>query len=143
MKKQVEYPDFLEIQIDPSLSVFLKNIALASDIEKTDDDRVSLMTVHLSKGLEFPIIFIVGMEENLFPSMLSVKNSANLEEERRLFYVALTRAKKQVILSSATTRNRWGKLGYGVPSRFIEEIGQERLTRYVPGKIKDRETRNL
>lgn len=128
---------------DPSLSVFLKNIALASDIEKTDDDRVSLMTVHLSKGLEFPIIFIVGMEENLFPSMLSVKNSANLEEERRLFYVALTRAKKQVILSSATTRNRWGKLGYGVPSRFIEEIGQERLTRYVPGKIKDRETRNL
>ncbi|AID37427.1 ATP-dependent helicase [Candidatus Walczuchella monophlebidarum] len=115
---------------DNSLSVFLKNIALASDIEKTDDDRVSLMTVHLSKGLEFTIIFIVGMEENLFPSMLSVKNSANLEEERRLFYVALTRAKKQVILSYATTRHRWG----GFPSRFIEEIGQERLTRYVHRK---------
>ncbi|XOD69394.1 MAG: ATP-dependent helicase [Flavobacteriales bacterium AspAUS03] len=108
-----------------SLADFLENVALATDADKVDQadtDKVSLMTIHLSKGLEFPMVFIVGLEENLFPSMLSLSSRADLEEERRLFYVALTRAQKRVLLSYAVTRYRWGKLIDSEPSRFIEEI---------------------
>ncbi|XCI74663.1 MAG: UvrD-helicase domain-containing protein [Flavobacteriales bacterium] len=115
-----------------SLAGFLENIALATDIDKVDSedtDRVSLMTIHLSKGLEFPIIFIVGLEENLFPSMLSISSQADLEEERRLFYVALTRAQKLVLLSYAVTRYRWGKLIDSEQSRFIEEIDVQCIDR--------------
>lgn len=117
---------------DTSLASFLENIALDTDTERNDEQtqaRVSLMTVHLSKGLEFPVVFIVGLEENLFPSMLSLTTRADLEEERRLFYVALTRAQKQAVLSYALTRYRWGKLIDGEPSRFIEEIDQDRVIR--------------
>lgn len=115
---------------DVSLAAFLENVALATDIaDDNEEDRVSLMTVHLSKGLEFPVVFIVGLEENLFPSMLSLTTRADLEEERRLFYVALTRAQKQAVLSYALTRYRWGKLIDGQPSRFIEEINQDRLAK--------------
>ncbi|XOD66907.1 MAG: ATP-dependent helicase [Flavobacteriales bacterium Tduv] len=116
----------------PSLPGFLENIALATDADRTnpeDNDKVSLMTIHLSKGLEFPVVFIVGLEENLFPSMLSMNSQVDLEEERRLFYVALTRAQNQAFLSYAVTRFRWGKLIDSEPSRFIEEIDERHLDR--------------
>ena len=83
------------------------------------------MTVHLAKGLEFPVVSIVGMEEDLFPSMLSMNSRSELEEERRLFYVALTRAKEKAYLTYAQSRYRWGKLIDAEPSRFIEEIDEK------------------
>ena len=99
--------DFIEVQNskneDASLSYFLEDVALATDFDNEKDDvpRVSLMTIHLSKGLEFPYVYIVGLEENLFPSAMSMNTRSEIEEERRLFYVALTRAEKQVYLSYA------------------------------------------
>ncbi len=113
-----------ERQEDDSLALFLEDVALATDLDKDKDDkpRVSLMTIHLAKGLEFPYVFIVGLEENLFPSAMSMNTRSEVEEERRLFYVALTRAEKQVYLSYARSRYRWGKLADCDPSRFLEEI---------------------
>ncbi|MBS9766035.1 MAG: UvrD-helicase domain-containing protein [Flavobacteriaceae bacterium] len=121
---------------DASLTAFLEDVALATDFdsEKEDIPRVSLMTIHLAKGLEFPYIHIVGMEENLFPSGMSMNTRSELEEERRLFYVALTRGEKQVYLSYARTRYRWGKLQDGEPSRFLEEI-DEKYLEYLTPKI--------
>jgi ATP-dependent DNA helicase UvrD/PcrA len=107
------------------LSDFMVDVALLTDAdnEKDEDiDKVTLMTIHASKGLEFPYVFIVGLEENLFPSQMSLNSRADLEEERRLFYVALTRAEKKATLSYATSRYRWGNLITSEPSRFIEEI---------------------
>lgn len=121
--------DFIEGQkeIDGargSLSEFLEDVALATDLDKDtgEDDRVALMTIHLAKGLEFPYVFIVGMEEDLFPSAMSMNTRSELEEERRLFYVALTRAEHQAYLTYAQSRYRWGKLSDSEPSRFIQEI---------------------
>ncbi|MEL0299762.1 MAG: 3'-5' exonuclease, partial [Flavobacteriaceae bacterium] len=111
-----------------SLAEFLEDVALATDFDNDKDehaDRVSLMTVHLAKGLEFPNVFIVGMEEDLFPSALSLITRSELVEERRLFYVALTRAEKLAYLSYAQTRYRWGKLVDAEPSRFLEEIDEQ------------------
>lgn len=109
---------------DESLSYFLETAALASDVqrEELNEAKVSLMTIHLSKGLEFPIVYIVGLEENLFPSVMSSASREDLEEERRLFYVALTRAEKQVYFTYATTRFQWGKVSMTEPSRFLNEI---------------------
>ena len=109
---------------DASLGGFLENIALATDAdnEDEDDNKVNLMTVHLAKGLEFPVVFIAGLEENLFPSMMAVNTRAELEEERRLFYVALTRAEKVAYLTYSVSRFRWGKIIDCEPSRFLEEI---------------------
>lgn len=108
---------------DTSLSSFLENIALATDSDKsTSEDQVSLMTIHLAKGLEFPVVFITGMEEDLFPSMMSVSSREDIEEERRLFYVALTRSEKQAYLSYSISRYKWGKIIDCEPSRFLEEI---------------------
>lgn len=108
------------------LAEFCQDIALLTDADKDNDpqdmNRISLMTIHAAKGLEFPFVYIVGLEENLFPSQLSMNTRSELEEERRLFYVALTRAEKEVSLSYALSRYRWGNLTYGEPSRFIEEI---------------------
>ena len=104
---------------------FLSNVALITDLEQTDDpleQKVSLMTVHAAKGLEFSYVYIVGMEENLFPSSMSANSLRELEEERRLFYVAMTRAKKALALSHAQTRYRWGTLTSNNPSRFLKEI---------------------
>lgn len=113
---------------DPSLNYFLENIALASDLDtEGEDDKVSLMTIHLAKGLEFPIVFIVGLEENLFPSQMSMNTRQELEEERRLFYVALTRAEQKAYFTYAMTRFRWGKIVDGEPSRFMEEIDDKYL----------------
>ena len=126
--------DFIEVQNekgeDQSLAFFLEDVALATDFDsdkKDDTPRVSLMTIHLAKGLEFPYVYIVGLEENLFPSAMSMNTRSELEEERRLFYVALTRAEKQAYLSYAQTRYRWGKLIDCEPSRFLEEIDENYL----------------
>lgn len=108
-----------------SLGHFMQQVALLTDADKKDEeggDYVSLMTIHAAKGLEFPYVFIVGLEENLFPSIQSLGTRAELEEERRLFYVALTRAMKKVTISHAETRYRWGSLSLSEPSRFLEEI---------------------
>lgn len=112
-----------------ALAEFLEDVALATDLDKDtgDDDRVALMTIHLAKGLEFPHVFIVGLEEDLFPSAMSLNTRSELEEERRLFYVALTRAEHQAYLTYAQSRYRWGKLVDSEPSRFIEEIDSQYL----------------
>ncbi|WP_348676699.1 UvrD-helicase domain-containing protein [Flavobacterium coralii] len=117
-----------------ALSEFLEDVALATDLDKDtgDDDRVALMTIHLAKGLEFPYVFIVGMEEDLFPSAMSMNTRSELEEERRLFYVALTRAEHQAYLTYAQSRYRWGKLVDSEPSRFIEEITDSYLEYLTP-----------
>jgi DNA helicase-2/ATP-dependent DNA helicase PcrA len=118
-----------------SLSEFMEDIALATDFDndKNDDvDRVYLMTVHLSKGLEFPIVYIVGLEEDLFPSALSLNTRSELEEERRLFYVALTRAKEKAVITYTLSRYRWGKLVDAEPSRFIEEMDKKCLDFTIP-----------
>ncbi|HKK10952.1 MAG TPA: 3'-5' exonuclease, partial [Bacteroidales bacterium] len=113
-----------------TLDVFMQDVALLTDQDnddKNESDRVSLMTIHAAKGLEFPYVYIVGLEENLFPSMQSLNTRADLEEERRLFYVALTRAENKSTISYAETRYKWGNLIMSEPSRFIEEIEPEYL----------------
>ncbi|AZZ57677.1 ATP-dependent DNA helicase [Riemerella anatipestifer] len=115
---------------DASLSNFLENIALSADTQDKPDgseDMVSLMTIHLSKGLEFPVVHLVGLEENLFPSFMSSSSREELEEERRLFYVALTRAEKQAYLSYAVSRFQWGKITDSESSRFLSEIDAQYL----------------
>jgi len=115
-----------------TLNAFMQDIALLTDADKKneteeDKNKVSLMTIHASKGLEFGYVYIVGLEENLFPSQMSLTDRVDLEEERRLFYVAITRAEKRVTLSYSTTRYKWGNLVYCEPSRFIEEINAQYL----------------
>jgi DNA helicase-2/ATP-dependent DNA helicase PcrA len=116
------------------LSEFLEDVALATDLDNDtgDDDRVALMTIHLAKGLEFPYVYIVGMEEDLFPSAMSMNTRSELEEERRLFYVALTRAEKQAYLTYTQNRYRWGKLIDAEPSRFLEEIDEQYVENLTP-----------
>ena len=117
-----------------SISEFLEDVALATDLDKETDDeeRVAMMTIHLAKGLEFPYVYIVGMEEDLFPSGMSMNTRSELEEERRLFYVALTRAEKQAYLTYTLSRYRWGKLIDAEPSRFIEEIDDKFIDYVTP-----------
>lgn len=106
------------------LTDYLQGVALLTDLDSkgdVDEPRVSLMTVHASKGLEFPTVFVVGLEENIFPSAI-VSTLRELEEERRLLYVAITRAEKHCVLTSAKNRFRYGKMEFGNPSRFIKEI---------------------
>ena len=126
--------DFIEdqkelVDSNDKLSEFLSTVSLSTDfdIQNEDQDKVSLMTLHLSKGLEFKHVFIVGLEEDLFPSALSYNTRSELEEERRLFYVGITRAKENLYLSYANSRYRWGKLIYCEESRFLNEIDKEYL----------------
>ena len=111
------------------LADYLQEASLATDLDRSktdqDADTVSLMTIHSAKGLEFPVVFIAGLEEGLFPSEMTSESPRALEEERRLFYVALTRAERQVIITYAKSRFRNGKMEYSSPSRFIREIPQE------------------
>lgn len=111
---------------DKSLSSFLQDIALVTDADTKDaqseGEQVTLMTIHSAKGLEFRNVYIVGMEENLFPSQMMITSRADLEEERRLFYVAITRAEKKLTLSYATSRYQWGNLRSCEKSRFLDEI---------------------
>ena len=133
--------DFIEEQKekeeDASLAFFLEDVALATDLDNEkvkDKESVSLMTIHLAKGLEFQYVYIVGLEENLFPSAMSMNTRSELEEERRLFYVALTRAEKQAYLTYAQSRYRWGKLIDCEPSRFVEEI-DDKYVEYLAPKV--------
>lgn len=110
---------------DRSLGAFLQEIALLTDADtekETEEEKVTLMTIHSAKGLEFKNVYIVGIEEDLFPSQMMLSSRADLEEERRLFYVAITRAQKKLFLSYALTRYRYGRLKNCEPSRFIEEV---------------------
>ena len=108
---------------DTSITRYLQDISLYSETDKSfSSDRVSLMTIHMAKGLEFNVVYVVGIEENLFPSILSLNSSEDLEEERRLFYVAMTRAKDKLILSHCDFRFKWGNIIECEPSRFIEEV---------------------
>ncbi|MEE4259883.1 MAG: UvrD-helicase domain-containing protein [Bacteroidales bacterium] len=118
-----------------TLEEFMQDVALLTDADndEEDNDKVSLMTIHAAKGLEFPHVFIVGLEENLFPSIQSISTRTDLEEERRLFYVAITRAMQKVTLSHAESRYRWGQFTITEPSRFLEEIDETLLDR--PKKI--------
>ena len=108
---------------DKSLSKYLEDVALYSETDKNiESNKVSLMTIHMAKGLEFPIVYIVGLEENLFPSIMSINSREEIEEERRLFYVAMTRAEKKLILSYCNQRFKWGNIVESEPSRFLSEI---------------------
>jgi DNA helicase II / ATP-dependent DNA helicase PcrA len=135
--------DFSEMPADvegedqiKTLDVFMQDIALMTDADTqkedpNDTDKVTLMTIHAAKGLEFPIIFLVGVEENLFPSQLSLNTRSELEEERRLFYVAVTRAMQQLTISYAETRFRYGQFTICEPSRFIDELNPECIINYA------------
>jgi DNA helicase-2/ATP-dependent DNA helicase PcrA len=115
---------------DVFLADFLLDVALLTDADNDDEednDKVTLMTIHASKGLEFPYVYVVGLEEALFPSQMALNSRSELEEERRLFYVAVTRAEKKCTLSYAMSRYRWGNLISCEPSRFIEEIDENFL----------------
>ncbi len=127
-KEQLMAPD--GTMLDNSLrtlDLFMQDIALLTDAD-TDDknqtDRVSLMTIHQAKGLEFPYVFVAGLEENLFPSIQSLHSREDLEEERRLFYVAITRAMKRLTLSYAESRYKYGEMIYSEKSRFVDEIDE-------------------
>lgn len=108
---------------------FLSEISLLTDSDRTDLSGVSLMTAHSSKGLEFRFVFVVGLDDGLFPNSLSMQSREDLEEERRLFYVALTRAEAGATLVHARARFRWGQIDYPVPSRFLLEIGENLIHR--------------
>ncbi|PDH52295.1 MAG: ATP-dependent DNA helicase [Cryomorphaceae bacterium MED-G14] len=115
---------------DKSLSKYLEDVALYSETDKeVSNERVSLMTVHMAKGLEFPIVYVLGMEENLFPSIMSINSREEVEEERRLFYVAMTRAEKSLTLSYCNQRFKWGNLIECEPSRFLSEIDNKYTTK--------------
>lgn len=124
--------EFISVAIDFEAKIgennfeeFLANIALLSDVDKTEDstDVVTMMTVHSAKGLEFPVVFIVGMEDGLFPISRSLETDKEIEEERRLCYVALTRAERLLFITSAKIRTIYGNVNYALPSRFIKEMG--------------------
>lgn len=115
---------------DVTLGTFLQTVSLLTNADQDDDgdnDKVTMMTIHGAKGLEFNQVFVVGLEENLFPSQMMLKNRDDLEEERRLFYVAITRAEKKLTLSYAEQRYNWGKLNFCEKSRFIDEIDSKYL----------------
>lgn len=114
-----------------TLSDFMIDVALLTDADNDKEDdknKITMMTIHSSKGLEFPHVFLVGLEENLFPSQLSINSRTELEEERRLFYVAITRAERTCTISYASSRFQWGNLISSEPSRFIAEINQDFLS---------------
>ncbi|MFQ5480743.1 MAG: ATP-dependent helicase [Thermodesulfobacteriota bacterium] len=121
--------DFEQAVEDATLPDFLDHVSLTSDIDSYDEEagRVTLMTLHAAKGLEFNVVFIAGMEEGLFPHSRSIDDPEQLEEERRLCYVGMTRAKKQLYLSSAQSRNIFGETRYQIASRFIDEIDSEAI----------------
>jgi DNA helicase-2/ATP-dependent DNA helicase PcrA len=121
-----EYDFEQNVPVDKSLSSYLQTIVLLTDQDEEgkDKDYISLMTVHTAKGLEFTTVFVGGLEENLFPSYMSNGSLEELEEERRLFYVAITRARKYLFLSYAASRLQYGQIRVNDPSRFLEEIDQ-------------------
>lgn len=135
IKEFTETPDEDGELKDKSLGSYLQQITLLTDADNEDEDSdtVKLMTVHAAKGLEFPCVFVVGLEENLFPSAMSMYDRDDLEEERRLFYVATTRAKARLWVTYATSRYRFGQLVQNEPSRFIDELPEAHLDRSFTG----------
>lgn len=128
--------DFVEGNREEGLPVglldFLQDVSLMSDRDtdgEEDNERVSLMTIHSAKGLEFPIVFVVGLEENIFPSPMCTDSMRKLEEERRLFYVAITRAEKRCVLTCAKSRYRYGRMEFDAPSRFLKDIDATLIVR--------------
>jgi DNA helicase-2/ATP-dependent DNA helicase PcrA len=129
--------------LDKSLGSYLQQITLLTDADedKGESDVVKLMTIHAAKGLEFPVVFVGGLEETLFPNAMSINTREELEEERRLFYVAVTRAKQKLWLTYANTRYRFGNLTQNDPSRFIDELPEERLDRsFAGGNMRNNQT---
>jgi len=124
--------EFEETSEDNRLEAFLESVALISDADtvQTDAGVITLMTLHSAKGLEFPVVFLTGMEEGLFPHGMSLRSESGLEEERRLCYVGMTRAKEKLYLSSAQSRRVFGSYRAGIPSRFLREIPAKLLNRH-------------
>lgn len=136
IKEFTETPDEEGELRDKTLGSYLQQITLLTDADNNKDedaDTVKLMTIHAAKGLEFPCVFNVGLEENLFPSAMSLYDREDLEEERRLFYVAITRAKERLWITYASSRYRFGSLVQNDPSRFIEEIPDQHLDKTFTG----------
>ncbi len=129
VKENPEETNISESENPESLEVFMRDVALLTDLDTKEDakdtNKVSLMTIHSAKGLEFPYVYLVGVEENLFPSILSAGSNSELEEERRLFYVAVTRAMKSLTISYCDTRFKYGNFNFCEPSRFIDELNQD------------------
>lgn len=131
---------------DKSLGAYLQQITLLTDADQKDPDAdtVKLMTIHAAKGLEYPVVFVGGLEEGLFPNAMSINTREELEEERRLFYVAITRAKQRLYLTYANTRYKFGSLIQSDESRFIEEIPQEHIDKsFAGGGVKNQTSSNL
>src|SRR5881396_866271 len=126
--------EFEDVTGDESLNAFLQHLALVTDLDTWQEqvDRVTLMTLHSAKGLEFAVVFLAGLEEGLFPHARSLEEAEGLEEERRLCYVGMTRAKQHLYLSHARTRTIFGSTMPGVPSRFLEEVPAELVTKPTP-----------
>ncbi len=139
----VQEEDVDALPIDKSLGTYMQNITLLTGDEKDKDniDTVKLMTIHSAKGLEFPVIYVAGMEEGLFPNGQSLFSLEDLEEERRLFYVAITRAEQKLFLTYASTRYKFGSLQYCEPSRFLSEIPESILS--IHGDLKREQARQV
>jgi DNA helicase-2/ATP-dependent DNA helicase PcrA len=116
--------DFVGLPAGESLERFLESVALVADVDKLQDDKdaVTLITLHAAKGLEFPVVFIIGLEEGIFPHSRSFEDPAQMEEERRLAYVGITRARQLLYLVSAERRTLYGNASFNEPSRFVEDI---------------------
>ncbi|MCL4107153.1 UNVERIFIED_CONTAM: hypothetical protein GTU68_032968 [Idotea baltica] len=129
-----EIPEGEEAVQDKSIATYLQSIALITDFDKDEEseDFVTLMSAHAAKGLEFKSVFVVGMEENLFPSFMSMSDPKQIDEERRLFYVAITRAEQYLTLSYANSRYQYGNMRFNDPSRFLEEISAENVDSAMP-----------
>jgi DNA helicase-2/ATP-dependent DNA helicase PcrA len=123
--------EYMEQAEEPSLSTFLQEISLVSDQDTIQEEQslVTLMTLHNAKGLEFPVVFLLGMEDGVFPHIRSLGNPDELEEERRLAYVGMTRAKERLALTHASTRSLWGSRAHNLPSRFIDELPSGEVVR--------------
>src|SRR4030095_12863464 len=131
---------------DKTLGAYLQQITLLTDSDQKDPnaDTVKLMTIHAAKGLEFPVVFVGGLEEGLFPNAMSINTREELEEERRLFYVAITRAKTRLYLTYANTRYKFGSLIQSDQSRFIDEIPMDYIDRsFAGGGVKNQSSSNL
>ena len=126
---------FVQASADPALASYLAETALLTDLDRVDGtagDRTLLLTMHNAKGLEFPVVIVAGLEEGLLPHASALEDPRELEEERRLFYVALTRARDEVLLTAAAFRRRWDGMGGGQVSRFVDEIPEDLLEREMP-----------
>lgn len=124
--------DYVDSNPDGNLQDFLENVALVSDVDEFEEEesKVTLMTLHAAKGLEFPIVFLVGMDEGLFPHSRTLMDESQIEEERRLAYVGITRAERQLYVTNASTRTMYGRISAYLPSRFLDEIPQDLVEEY-------------